>query len=61
MSALKPLIFWFRRDLRLHDHPGLAAAVATGRPIVPLFILDESFETLGAAPQRLLGVDSPDI
>ena len=55
MSALKPLIFWFRRDLRLHDHPGLAAAVATGRPIVPLFILDESFETLGAAPKWRLG------
>lgn len=34
----KPLIVWFRRDLRLADNPALAAACATGRPLVPLFI-----------------------
>ena len=50
-----PLIIWFRRDLRLHDHPALQAAVAAGRPIVPLFILDPQAEALGAAPKWRLG------
>lgn len=36
-----PIIFWFRQDLRLRDHPGLCAAVATGRPLVPVYILDD--------------------
>ena len=44
-----PLILWFRRDLRLSDHPMLAAAVATGRPLIPVFILDPETEALGAA------------
>lgn len=39
MSA--PVILWFRRDLRLSDNPALAAAAATGDPVVPVFILDE--------------------
>ncbi len=33
-------LFWFRRDLRLTDHPALAAAAASG-PVVPVFINDE--------------------
>ncbi|WP_439541874.1 cryptochrome/photolyase family protein [Hyphomicrobium sp.] len=37
-----PIIVWFRRDLRLADHPALCAAVAQGRAIVPCFILDEA-------------------
>ncbi len=32
-------IFWFRRDLRLTDHPALEAAAAAG-PVVPVFIND---------------------
>jgi len=32
-------VLWFRRDLRLADHPALVAAVAAG-PVVPLFVLD---------------------
>ncbi|MQX36630.1 cryptochrome/photolyase family protein [Roseospira navarrensis] len=35
-----PVLLWFRRDLRLSDHPALSAAVATGRPVVPVYILD---------------------
>jgi deoxyribodipyrimidine photo-lyase len=46
-----PLILWFRRDLRLGDHPMLTAAVATGRPLVPVFILDPETDALGAAPK----------
>lgn len=38
----EPVIFWFRRDLRLADNPALTAAVATGRPVVPLFVVDET-------------------
>ncbi|HYE47982.1 MAG TPA: deoxyribodipyrimidine photo-lyase [Azospirillaceae bacterium] len=34
-----PVIVWFRRDLRLADNPALAAAA--GRPVLPLFVLDE--------------------
>ncbi len=31
-------LVWFRLDLRLDDHPALAAAVARGEPIIPVFI-----------------------
>ncbi len=31
-------IVWFRRDLRLSDNPALAAAIATGEPVLPLYI-----------------------
>ena len=51
-----PLILWFRRDLRLGDHPMLAAAVATGRPLVPMFILDPETEAIGAAAKWRLGL-----
>lgn len=43
-----PVILWFRRDLRLADNPALAHAVKTGRPILPVFTLDQAFE-IGAA------------
>src|SRR5690606_5775639 len=33
-------LLWFRRDLRLADNPALAAAVARGEPVVPVFILE---------------------
>lgn len=39
-----PVILWFRRDLRLADNPALTEAVASGRPVVPLHILDEAAE-----------------
>lgn len=34
------VIYWFRRDLRLDDQPGLAAALGTGAAVVPCFALD---------------------
>ncbi len=37
-----PLIVWFRHDLRLTDNPAMVHAAATGRPIVPVYIFDES-------------------
>ncbi len=51
-----PLILWFRRDLRLTDHPMLTAAVATGRPLIPVFVLDAETEALGAAAKWRLGL-----
>jgi deoxyribodipyrimidine photo-lyase len=55
-----PLILWLRRDLRLMDSPMLAAAVRSGRPVVPLFILDPETEALGAAPKWRLGLGLAD-
>ncbi|WP_443747593.1 cryptochrome/photolyase family protein [Asticcacaulis solisilvae] len=46
-----PLVLWFRTDLRLRDHPGVTDAIASGRPIIPLFIWDQALYSrpLGAA------------
>ncbi|MCY3600105.1 MAG: deoxyribodipyrimidine photo-lyase [Gemmatimonadetes bacterium] len=40
-SPTAPVVVWFRRDLRIHDNPALAAAAGLERPVVPLFVLDE--------------------
>ena len=34
------VIHWFRRDLRLRDNTALDAALRTGVPVIPVFILD---------------------
>ena len=36
-----PTIVWFRDDLRVADHPALAAAVDRGAPVVCVYVLDE--------------------
>lgn len=36
----RPVILWFRQDLRLADNPALSHAAGTGRPIIPVYILD---------------------
>lgn len=41
-SDQSPVIVWFRRDLRLADNPALTHAAATGRPILPCYILDRT-------------------
>ena len=41
MSLTDPVIYWFRRDLRLTDLPGLHAALASGKPVIPCFIIDD--------------------
>jgi len=45
-SNTAPIIVLVRNDLRIADNKALAAAAETGRPVVPLFILDEQ----GARP-----------
>jgi deoxyribodipyrimidine photo-lyase len=53
---MTPIILWFRRDLRLTDHPALHEAARSGRPVIPVFLLDEGVEGLGAAPRMRLGM-----
>ena len=43
-AASSATIVWFRQDLRLQDNPALAAAIARGGPVIPVYILDESGE-----------------
>jgi len=35
-------IIWFRRDLRISDHPALNAAIESSDEVVPVFILDKT-------------------
>lgn len=35
-------LLWLRRDLRLADNPALDAAVAIGRPVIPVYICDDA-------------------
>ncbi len=34
-------LLWFNRDLRLDDNPALAAAIARGAPVLPVYVLDD--------------------
>ncbi len=56
MGETTPIILWFRRDLRLSDHRALSEAAASGRPVIPVFVLDEVVEGHGAAPKWRLGL-----
>jgi deoxyribodipyrimidine photo-lyase len=38
----KPVVLWFRNDLRLSDHAALVAASRSGAPVIPLYILDDN-------------------
>lgn len=38
-------IFWFRRDLRLDDNAALSHALASGLPVLPIFIFDPAILT----------------
>jgi deoxyribodipyrimidine photo-lyase len=44
-------VLWFRRDLRLRDHPALLAAAADG-DVVPLFVLDPALWEPAGPPRR---------
>src|SRR6478672_2487593 len=44
--AMSTALVWFRRDLRVHDHPPLRAALDANERVVPVFVLDD----------RLLGI-----
>src|SRR5688572_5090452 len=40
MMASTALV-WFRRDLRVHDHPPLRAALDAFERVIPVFVLDD--------------------
>lgn len=45
-------VLWFRRDLRLRDHPALAAAAADGAAVLPLFVVDPMLWNSAGAPRQ---------
>ena len=40
MMPMKPVILWFRRNLRLNDNAALEAAAESGRPVIPVYVID---------------------
>lgn len=56
MLDQRPVLLWVRRDFRLSDNPALLSAVATGAPVIPVFLYDELVENLGSAPKFRLGL-----
>lgn len=47
------VLFWYRRDLRLHDNAGLYHALRSGLPVLPLFIFDRNIlDTLDGPQDR---------
>ncbi|MFD1721246.1 cryptochrome/photolyase family protein [Amnibacterium endophyticum] len=52
MTQDGPVVVWFRDDLRVSDHPALRAAVDSGAPVLPVYVVDDSghgARPLGAA------------
>jgi deoxyribodipyrimidine photo-lyase len=49
---VKRSIVWFRRDLRISDHPALNAAIEGSDEVIPLFILDK--QQIAEAGEKLL-------
>jgi deoxyribodipyrimidine photo-lyase len=52
MAKAKTSIMWFRRDLRINDHPAFLAAIESAEQVIPLFILDK--EQIAQAGEKLL-------
>lgn len=50
-TRTRPLIVWFRRNLRLADNPALSRAAESGKPVIPLYVHD----TDPASPYSLSG------
>jgi len=47
---MRTAIVWFRRDLRVHDHPALTAAHREADRVVPVFVLDPRLLHAGRFP-----------
>jgi len=45
-SGNKVSVFWFRRDLRLFDNPGLFRALKSKNRVLPVFIFDRNIGNL---------------
>ena len=50
-GSMAASVLWFRRDLRLADHPALLAALAAAEEVVPLFVLDPALLGPAGAPR----------
>jgi deoxyribodipyrimidine photo-lyase len=53
-------LLWFRRDLRLADHPALLAAIDAARPngaVLPVFVLDPRLWAPAGGPRRRFLLD----
>jgi deoxyribodipyrimidine photo-lyase len=50
---MRTAVVLFTRDLRVRDHPALAAATAEAEQVVPLFVLDPDLRAHFGAPNRL--------
>ena len=50
---MRTAVVLFTRDLRVHDQPALAAAVAAAERIVPLFVFDRAVLARFGAPNRV--------
>ncbi|GAA0922642.1 deoxyribodipyrimidine photo-lyase [Pseudonocardia zijingensis] len=53
-SGRPATVLWFRRDLRLSDHPALLAALETGHDVLPVFVRDPRLVAHGGARVRRL-------
>lgn len=38
---MRPVLLWFRRNLRVSDNAALLAAAKSGRPVIPVYVCDE--------------------
>jgi deoxyribodipyrimidine photo-lyase len=47
-----PTVLWFRRDLRLADHPALLAAAAENAHVLGVFVADDAVLQPSGAPRR---------
>jgi deoxyribodipyrimidine photo-lyase len=50
------VILWFKRDLRVADHPALALAARTGLPVLPLYIVEPDLWAQNDADARHYGL-----
>jgi deoxyribodipyrimidine photo-lyase len=52
---MKKVLFWHRRDLRIHDNAGLYKALRSGNQVQPIFIFDRNIlDNLPKNDQRVL-------
>jgi deoxyribodipyrimidine photo-lyase len=49
---MAPQLLWFRRDLRLRDHPALLAAADADAEVVPLFVVDPQLWDPAGPPRQ---------
>lgn len=52
MARAEVNIIWFKRDLRVHDHRPLIAAIEAGKPVLPLFVIEPDFWSLPTSSRR---------